>query len=79
MLEIIFRFRLSFLISGLAYNSVRSGPIAYARSGIFTQTAYLSLVLAAKEVLLCNFFDEEWLVPISTSGPQGLSAHFEID
>jgi hypothetical protein len=44
---------------------------AYVLSGIFTQTAYLSLVLAAKEVLLCNFFDEEWLVPISTSGPQG--------
>jgi hypothetical protein len=50
--------------------------LAYAVSGPegvgsynFTQTAYLSLVLAAKEVLLCNFFDEEWLVPISTSGP----------
>ena len=39
------------MLSGL----VRDYFLAYARSGIFTQTAYLSLVLAAKEVLLCNF------------------------
>ena len=60
------------MLSGL----VRDYFLAYARSGIFTQTAYLSLVLAAKEVLLCNFFDEEWLVPISTSGPHSTPSTF---